>query len=262
MAQRSGRCSAPPRARARARACATFQSRLRRRCRTCSMSRSRTMEQPKRAPFGGPTSPTSSRPKVPLAFPRRLEGEPALGMELVVVGYPMSDCGECGLDIRGRAEANIVALECLCEHLCDAVALRAFHWREAGLEVRRGGDVDGLAGGIERAIVGQPLDGMGSTRRREPVSTHPAIRSRIISPEMPSVVASQPMTSRSWQSSTKAMRTSWPLQHVNSRLAEHQWMLECRMTARRSCSRDRRRPVQGASGRRCICSSADRRVWR
>src|SRR4051794_3600587 len=47
-------------------------------------------------------------------------------------------------------------------------------------------------------------------------STHWTIISRIISPEIPAVVASQAMTSRSWQSRTKAMRTISPLQQVNS----------------------------------------------
>jgi hypothetical protein len=47
-----------------------------------------------------------------------------------------------------------------------------------------------------------------------------------ISPEMPAVVATQPTTSRSWQSSAKATRTTSPFQQVNSRPAEHQRTLE------------------------------------
>ena len=47
------------------------------------------------------------------------------------------------------------------------------------------------------------------------------MRSRIIAPEMPAVVATQPMTSRSWQSMANATRTISPFQQVNSRPSEH-----------------------------------------
>jgi hypothetical protein len=50
--------------------------------------------------------------------------------------------------------------------------------------------------------------------------------SRINSPEMPAVVATQPITSRSWQSRAKATRTASPFQQVNSRPSEHQRTLE------------------------------------
>jgi hypothetical protein len=45
--------------------------------------------------------------------------------------------------------------------------------------------------------------------------------SRIISPEMPAVVAVQPITSRSWQSSAKATRTISRFQQPNSSASEH-----------------------------------------
>ena len=67
--------------------------------------------------------------------------------------------------------------------------------------------------------------------------------SRIISPEMPAVVASQPMTSRSWQSRAKATRTISPFQQVNSSASEHQRMFERIAITWPSCSRGVRRPV-------------------
>ena len=48
-------------------------------------------------------------------------------------------------------------------------------------------------------------------------STQAIIRSRMISPEMPAVVAVQAIASRSWQSRAKATRTISPFQQVNSR---------------------------------------------
>jgi hypothetical protein len=57
------------------------------------------------------------------------------------------------------------------------------------------------------------------------------------------VVAIQPMTSRSWQSKAKATLTTSPFQQVNSRLSEHQRILERRVAILPSCSRGRLRPV-------------------
>jgi hypothetical protein len=60
--------------------------------------------------------------------------------------------------------------------------------------------------------------------------------SRIISPEMPAVVAPQPITSRSWQSRAKATRTTSPFQQVNSSASEHQRTLERIVATWPSCS--------------------------
>src|SRR6516162_5039500 len=57
-------------------------------------------------------------------------------------------------------------------------------------------------------------------------STHRTIISRIISPEMPAVVATQEIASRSWQSRAKATRTTSPFQQVNSNASEHQRQFE------------------------------------
>jgi hypothetical protein len=63
------------------------------------------------------------------------------------------------------------------------------------------------------------------------------------SQEQQAVVASQPMTSRSWQSRAKAMRTPSPFQQVNSRASEHQRTFEPIAMTFPLCSRGRRRPV-------------------
>jgi hypothetical protein len=49
------------------------------------------------------------------------------------------------------------------------------------------------------------------------LSTLSSIRSRIISPEMPSVVATQDITSRSQVSGAKAKRTFCPFQQATSK---------------------------------------------
>jgi hypothetical protein len=69
------------------------------------------------------------------------------------------------------------------EGLGDAVALRAFERSEAGIQIQGESNVDGLP---KRA----------SAKR--------TIMSRIDFPESPTVVAVQPITSRSWQSRTMA----------------------------------------------------------
>jgi hypothetical protein len=76
--------------------------------------------------------------------------------------------------------------------------------------------------------------------------------SRIISPEMPAVVAVQPITSRSWQSRAKATRTTSPFQQVNSSASEHQRTFERIVATWPSCSRDRRRPVWRSSMSPCF----------
>src|SRR5271156_7063118 len=53
-------------------------------------------------------------------------------------------------------------------------------------------------------------------------STQRTIMSRIISPEMPAVVATQEIASRAWQSRANATRTISPFQQANSSVSEHQ----------------------------------------
>src|ERR1700761_8045753 len=92
--------------------------------------------------------------------------------------------------------------------------------------------------------------GAGTALKR--LSTQWTIMSRIISPEMPAVVAIQPITSRSWQSSAKATRTTSPFQQVNSSASEHQRTFERIVATWPSCSRGRRRPVWRSSVSPCF----------
>jgi hypothetical protein len=66
----------------------------------------------------------------------------------------------------------------------------------------------------------------GALMSQNRCSTHCTIMSRIISLEIPAVVATQLMTSRSWLSRAKATRTISPFQQVNSSASEHQRSLE------------------------------------
>jgi hypothetical protein len=59
-------------------------------------------------------------------FPRRSIGEPAVRVDFVVVGHPMSGSGYGGSGIGERIDAHVVALEGFHERLGDTVAPRAF----------------------------------------------------------------------------------------------------------------------------------------
>ncbi len=85
--------------------------------------------------------------------------------------------------------------------------------------------------------------------RRPLESAQCTIMSRIISPEIPAVVATQLMTSRSWLSTAKATRTISPFQQVNSSASEHQRSLERLVMTVPSWVRGTRRPVCRASNK-------------
>src|SRR3954452_12062875 len=78
-------------------------------------------------------------------------------MNSVVVLHPASDqCkGACGIGYR--AYPDVIAFERFDEGLCHAVALRTLDWGKARFEVQGQGDVDGLVGGKDRSVIGQPL---------------------------------------------------------------------------------------------------------
>jgi hypothetical protein len=78
-------------------------------------------------------------------------------MHGVVVLHPAIDEGKRGERIRDRANPDIVALEGLNEGLGHAVAFRAFDRGEARGEIERQGDLDGLVGCEDRAVIGKPL---------------------------------------------------------------------------------------------------------
>src|SRR6185369_9995395 len=83
-----------------------------------------------------------------------------------------------------------------------------------------------LLGRITQASTDSHCTLRGARMSPNRCSTHCTIMSLIISPEMPAVVATQLMTSRSWLSRAKATRTISPFQQVNSSTSEHQRSLE------------------------------------
>ena len=134
--------------------------------------------------------------------------------------------------------------------LSHAVAFRAFDRREARHQVEGQGDLDCSMSSEDRAVIRQPLHRVRRADRAKALfDTADHIMSRIISPEMPAVVATQLITSRSWQSSAKATRTTSPFQQVNSSASEHQRQFERIVATFPSCSRGRRRPVWRSSKR-------------
>jgi hypothetical protein len=139
-------------------------------------------------------------------------------------------------------------LKGLHEGFGHAVALGAFHWREAGLEVQGCSDLEGAIGREDRTVVRQPLDPVGRPEVAKPLLNTLHIISLTISPEIPAVVATQLMTSRSWLSSANAIRTpAGELEHV--RIPAHQRMLERLVMTVPSCARGTRRPVFRASSK-------------
>jgi len=78
----------------------------------------------------------------------------------IVVLHPAINEGEGSSGVRDRADANVIALEGLHESLGHAVTLRAFDRREARHQVERQGDLDSPMSREDRAVVGEPLQGM------------------------------------------------------------------------------------------------------
>src|SRR6266550_3095873 len=144
----------------------------------------------------------------------------------VVVPHPAIDQGESGSSIGDWVHPDVIALERLHQRLGHAVAFRAFDRGEAGHQVERQGGLDRLVGSEDRSVIGEPLHGMRRADLTKRFSTQSTIMSRIISPEIPAVVATQLITSRSWQSRAKARRTISPFQQVNSSASEHQRQFE------------------------------------
>jgi hypothetical protein len=173
----------------------------------------------------------------------------------VVVLHPAIDESKgCG-GIRDRADPDVVALEGLHEGLGHAVALRAFDG------VKHGTRLSPKAISMVRwAAKIEPLSEShcaecGARIAAKRCSTQRTIMSRIISPEMPAVVATQEIASRSWRSRAKARRTTSPFQQVNSRAFEHQRQFEWIVATWPSCSRGRRRPVWRSNKRPCFFTS-------
>lgn len=97
---------------------------------------------------------------------------------------------------RDRVHTHVVALERLYECLGHAVAFGAFDRHEARLEIQ-GGGLKSATGGEDRAIVRQPLHLAWSPDVAESLLAQCTIMSRIISSEIPAVVVTKLMASRS-----------------------------------------------------------------
>src|SRR5437762_2049488 len=139
----------------------------------------------------------------------------------VVVPHPAIDQGESGSSIGDWVHPDVIALERLHQRLGHAVL--------SGLStgVKPGTRLSAKAVSIVLwATKIDPLSeshctGCGARISPKRFSTQSSIMSRIISPEIPAVVATQLITSRSWQSRAKARRTISPFKQVNSSASEH-----------------------------------------
>ena len=87
-------------------------------------------------------------------------------MDFVVVLDPAFDVGEGGAGIRNGIDPDVVALEDFGEYFGNAVAFRVLDGCEAGGEVERDRHV--VRCGVDRTVVGEPLDGAGRAARAEP----------------------------------------------------------------------------------------------
>ena len=170
----------------------------------------------------------------------------------VVVLHPAIDESKGSSGVWNWAYPDVIALEGLHESLGHAVAFRAFDRGEARHQVERPGDLDGSVAAKIEPLSDNHCTGCGARIVPKRCSTERTIMSRIISPEMPAVVATQLITSRSWQSRAKATRTTSPFQQVNSSASEHQRQFERIVATWPSCSRGRRRPVWRSSKRPCF----------
>ena len=68
-----------------------------------------------------------------------------------------------------RPDADVVALDGFDEGLAHAVALGAGHRREAGRQVELRGEQARVPGGVGRAVIGQPFDGVRRADGAEPL---------------------------------------------------------------------------------------------
>lgn len=98
---------------------------------------------------------------------RRAHAEPTMGLVFVVVGDPGADPRQDRVGVGPGLDAGIVALERLHERLAHPVALGRAYRREAGHEVQGCREGQRLGGRKGRAVVRQPLHGMGRAKAAE-----------------------------------------------------------------------------------------------
>src|SRR5215467_4763409 len=89
---------------------------------------------------------------------RRAVAERLVRMHRVVVLEPTVELAQYTGGIGARADLRVVALESLHKSFGHAIGLWAFDWRRARHQADLAGQLAGLAGGVWRAVVGQPLD--------------------------------------------------------------------------------------------------------
>jgi hypothetical protein len=97
----------------------------------------------------------------PQELAQRPHSQTAVRVALVAIVDPHWELRQDCQGIRARLHAGIVPLESLDERLANAVALGASERSEAGRKGKGGGEVQRLVGGVGRAVVGEPLHGMG-----------------------------------------------------------------------------------------------------
>src|SRR5215469_16080915 len=83
--------------------------------------------------------------------------QPGMGVDGIVILHPMINGSQGGSGIGYWTDPDIVALEGFDKSLGHAIAFRAFDRGETRGEVKRQGDLDGLVGSEDRAIVREPL---------------------------------------------------------------------------------------------------------
>ncbi len=95
-----------------------------------------------------------------------------MGVNLVVIVEPMLNGSERRWSIGDRVDPDVIALEGFDEGFGDAVALGALDRGKAGDEVKRDRHADGVGGGVDGPVVGQPrcrsawkIDPLGGDRR-------------------------------------------------------------------------------------------------
>lgn len=119
--------------------------------------------------------------------------------------------------VRPIGQTSMVMFECFHKALGHAVALRAFKRRSGGFEPQLLCKGSLFNGGITRAIVREPFDGVCAVLpAQNRYSTACIIKSPTRPASMPLVVVTQLMTSRSRQSRAKATRTFSPLSQASS----------------------------------------------
>jgi len=158
----------------------------------------------------------------------------------VVILHPAIDESEGSGRIRDRADPNVVAFEGFDEGLGHAIALRAFDRGEARFEVEGESDLDCPVGGKDRAVIRQPLHGMGRADRAEALldAAHHHVADHLAGDAGGGGDPADHLAIVAIEGKSNAYHLAF--QQVNSRPSEHQRTLERIVATWPSCSRGRR----------------------